>query len=267
MVDVAEKWFGNSPNAQLVSITTFLSSPMQPMVFNSLMNPIAVQWGKQSVSSGTRESFYDWRRARPLPEYIPAAPQIIESMIRGWILADIFGQIKHERDQNLGAKIELWDPAFGHVSFPYPLLHPGTPTPAEYLGAVLESLSLAIVLCSQSHNNPLEPLRAYHRLMDLGGSSSSTASIELQNWISTGSLPSGAPTTLSDAGATSHSRAEYLSQRLVEKMNSASTQKQRVDEKGDPYLTNPAWEIHRLRLKAVEQLQALLSGIGEDEEM
>jgi hypothetical protein len=262
----AKDWFRDAPRASEISITTYLSAPMQPMAFNSIMERIASQWSKESTSSASRSGFYNWRRARPLVEFIPAAPGKVDSMVRGFLLADILGQIRTSTDNDLGVRIEVWDPTLGYVSFPYPLLHPGTPAVPEYLGTILESLAIALVLSSSNFGNPLEPLRAYHRLLDLGADSSQVSSRELQAWIRDGVLPAGAPQVLPGGGDPA-SRVQFLEEKLMKKKESSQKAVDAVHDKGDPFTTSRAWEVHPLRVKAISDLEMMISSLGEVEEM
>ena len=55
---------------------TVLVEPYEPVVFDSLMKPIAEEWGDRSKTADGREEFWRWRRARSLPEFIPVAPAV-----------------------------------------------------------------------------------------------------------------------------------------------------------------------------------------------
>jgi len=266
--------FGSAPRAQDITIDAFLSNPMQPMVFNSIMQPIASQWAKESTTPAARAGFYQWRRARPLQESIPAAPQQVSAMIRGWLLADIFGQIRVSTDNaELGTKIDIWDPTHGYVAFPYPLLHPGTPQPNEYVGVVLESLSIALVACNSNSANAVAPLHAYHRLLDLGGPTAGQASLELTHWVSHGRLPAGAE-GLSDRakslpGSTSdpRMRSEFLTEQIELRRKNFEDVKRKIDDSGDIYGVSRAWEVHELRIGAMAELQKIISELGTEDQM
>lgn len=268
------EWFRPAPKATDITIDSFLSNPMQPMVFNSIMEPVAAQWAQVSPSLAARAGFYQWRRARPLLESVPCAPQQAASLVRGWMLADIFGQIKPDLSNSaLGTRIEVWDPTLGWVAFPHPLLHPGTPQPGEYIGVVLESLSIALVHCNSSGDNALAPLRPYHRLMDLGGESAAQGSPELLHWVNTGTLPAGAESltpnakTLPGIGTDAAARVQFLLEQLKKRKANFDEVKRRVDETGDPYTVSRAWEVHELRMAAISELEKVLGELSTEDQM
>ena len=174
-----------------------LSEPYQPVVFDSLMRPIAEEWGDRSKTPDGREEFWRWRRARSLPEFIPVAPAVRRAMVRGWFTASMLGQITFD---NLGVKIFLPNPVGGNgkwVSFPNPLLAPGITAPHDYLPLVLESLPLAFVdVAVDARITPMEPYKRLRAIGTSGGGgleSYESLNTELKNWIETGVLPQGAP--------------------------------------------------------------------------
>jgi len=193
----AAKGFNASDRA-FIDAFTVLIEPYEPVVFDSLMKPIAEEWGDRNKSVDGREEFWRWRRARSLPEFIPAAPAVRKAMVRGWFTATILGQIEFDEQQ---VRIFVPNPVGGNGAwreFPAPLLASGINVSHEYLPLVLESLPLAFVEISMSAE--LTPILAYRRLRDLGTSGSGglevyeTPAKELEKWVSDGVLPQGAPT-------------------------------------------------------------------------
>ena len=119
-----------------------LSEPYQPVVFDSLMRPIAEEWGDRSKTADGREEFWRWRRARSLPEFMPAAPAVRRAMVRGWFTASILGQITFD---DLAVKIFVPNPVGGKgkwASFPNPPLAAGITATHDYLPLALESFPL-----------------------------------------------------------------------------------------------------------------------------
>lgn len=186
------KAFELSGGVQQIDMFSTLASAMNPMVFTSLMDDIAQKWSKNSVSQNLMQGFWTNRRARPLTESLPAAPEVIQAMVRGWYLSTIFDQKKQVATPQQGPKISIWSPdTNGFVDFPHPLLpmrNPGVNSNPELLAAVLKSLSLALANCHTVSN--LEPLRPYWRLIDLGNSAQEL----IESWTRSGSLEAGAPT-------------------------------------------------------------------------
>lgn len=259
------RWFGKNLGAKDISIMKLLANPLQPMVFNSIMDPVNTLWGQVSGDPNARASFYQWRRARPLVEAIPAAPARVQAMIRGWIVADLFDQLRITETDKLGKLVEVWDPTFNWQSFPHPLFHPSSPNNAELLGTVLESLIIAIALSGGDNANPLGPLRAYHRLDALGTDSPQNM---LSAWIASGTLPPGAPPSEVTSGSFSSAaaRADGLRERLSKKRALWESSFERVNAAGSLEGLTRAWEIHDLRVQAIGQLEAMLVAGLEDED-
>lgn len=163
-----------------------LNRPYEPVVFDSLMQPIAREWGKRSRNSDQIQEFWRWRRARPLPESLPMSPSVREAMVRGWFTANRLGHLKIGGDEASiyipGARgAGVW------ASFPDPLLTGSMVAPQQYLPVVLESILLAMVQVNTSAS--LKPMAPYNRLRDLGRSGSGGVeryedlNAELRTWI------------------------------------------------------------------------------------
>ncbi len=174
-----------------------LTEPYEPVVFDSLMRPIANEWGDRSKSPDGREEFWRWRRARSLPEFVPMAPAVRRAMVRGWFTASMLGQIDFD---GMAVRIFVPNPAGGSGSwhsFPRPLLADGIKANHDYLPLALESLPLAFVEIAVDAK--LAPITPYHRLRAFGTSGGGgletydSLNAELATWIAEGRLPSGAP--------------------------------------------------------------------------
>lgn len=181
-----------------------LKSAMSPMVFSSLIEPIAQSWLSASGDPTAVHSFWDGRRARPLTDALPIPPEIRTSMIIGWFVSFMFGQRKKDESNTmLGVRWEIWDPEAKWVSFPYPLL-PASPLDRSPLPAILKSLSLAIVQAGKLASN--EPLIPYMRMKHVGREITTDSRFALdlpdpgipssdliRHWVMTGNVPAGAP--------------------------------------------------------------------------
>lgn len=181
-----------------------LKSAMSPMVFSSLIEPIAQSWLSASGDATAVHSFWDGRRARPLTDALPIPPEIRLSMIIGWFVSMMFGQRKKDTSNTmLGVKWEIWDPEAKWVAFPYPLL-PVSPLDRSPLPAILKSLSLAIVQAGKLASS--DPLIPYMRMKQVGREITTDSRFALdlpdpgvptsdliRNWVMTGGIPAGAP--------------------------------------------------------------------------
>lgn len=187
----SDAWF---QDAKVDGIEVFAMSgfPYQPIVMDSVMEPIARGWLKESNTQHSREAFWKFKKARLLAESIPADPDVITSMIRGWYVAKALGRLEVDNNHGeRGPKLGVWDAATRRVaSFPHPLLSGRNALPYDFPGVVMQSLTVALVLCSSQGS--LEPLAAYRALAALGGDQGASSSA-LIDWIQRGEVQKGAP--------------------------------------------------------------------------
>lgn len=171
---------------QRIEIITTLSAPVEPMVLQSILRPIAEQWTSCRDKASTREQFWKWRRARALPEFVPVSPEVLDSMVRGWFLGRLFGELQYDKQRFASEPVTILDPEYSRpVEFPYPYLGPLPNSEQELLPAVLESLAVAMLDCQVSGTT--DPLKAYGRLRALGERSTA----DLRNWVHFGTTPEG----------------------------------------------------------------------------
>lgn len=207
-LDPAKYEFADSRSGN-IDIFTAVTSTLQPVVFESLMRPIASEWAAVKLNPQARASFWRWRRARPLPEFVPLAPALRRAMVRGWFTASLLQRLT----QTPAGAWSIYDPeAKEAVGFPFPLLQPDVSLPYDNLPAVLKSIPLAWLDCSAQGD--LMPMRAYRVLRDLGGSGVAsdvgdyTVNRTLQRWLASGDPGDGGP-TVPEGGATAQDRVTY----------------------------------------------------------
>lgn len=193
--DGIEKAFSDS-NAASIDIFTVLREPYQPVVFESLMRPIASEWGARSKAPDQRAEFWRWRRARPLLEALPFAPSILRAMVRGWFVAGCLEQLQAGDDG-----IKIFVPADlgkggSMAAFPWPLLNDVDPRGPDALPAALKSIALALLDVAASES--LAPMAPYQRLLTLGTRTGDAAPRELEEWILTGERANGSVDAESD---------------------------------------------------------------------
>lgn len=202
-LDPAQVRFDGAAAERDVFAFSTVKSGMQPMVFSSLIQPIADSWLSSSINPASQWGFWMGRRARPLLDALPLPPEIRLSMIVGWFVAVFFSQRWEDTtDTSKGPEIKVWDPQFGWLGFPYPLL-PASPHDDIRLPAVLKSLNLAIVEAGiQANERPLMP---YMRLKNLGREITADSvnlrdnwdgapeSSMVRDWVQSGVLPLDAP--------------------------------------------------------------------------
>ena len=187
----------NVSDLGFIDAFTVLVEPYEPVVFDSLMKPIAEEWGDRSKTADGREEFWRWRRARSLPEFIPDRPAVRKAMVRGWFTATMLGQVRFD-DQRVSIFVPNTVGGSGTwAEFPSPLVTSGIAASYEYLPLVLESLPLAFV--DISVRAEIAPILPYRRLRELGMSGNGgleayeSPAKELDAWIANGEVPLGAP--------------------------------------------------------------------------
>ena len=187
---------------QQIDVFSTLTSAMNPMVFSSLMNPVIESWSRNNNSSQLRQGFWTNRRARPLTEAIPMAPEQVQKLVMGWFVSQLLNLRTATADQSRGPKISIFDREMRKsVDFPHPLLglkNESIVSNPDLLPAVLESLGLAMAHCDQL--STLTPLEPYWAMIRLGEGYQEI----LENWIRRGESFIDAPVPVpAIAGTTS----------------------------------------------------------------
>lgn len=198
--DAMQVFSDGTTKPENILVVSQLQGPVHPAVITSITQPIAAAWSTVSTSQTGIRTFWQYRRARILPESVPVAPQVLDSFIRGWFVGRMLGLIP-DPDETNGFRISYLDD-IGTVktaAFPWPLIRCGQwgntlASPIhrlEWLPAILESLTLAYTLY------PTNPsiLEAYDHLFHYGVERATVSS-----WLATGSHPATvAPTQVAGA--------------------------------------------------------------------
>ena len=253
----SDSWF--KPSAKVQNIDIFsVQKPYQPIVMDSIFNPIAESWHKAENDKDKREDFFKWRRSRSLWESVPAAPEKKSAILRGWFVARALEQLTESlADPKRGPELKVWS----HIrrdyeTFPYPLASGAVVEAQDYPGALLMSLSISLAMCNSSSS--LEPLRAYHRLIELGDTAKSTTS-ELGRWIAQGVVahPSQ-PTPKNNAGPSGAEGVEERRKALIKYFKDCLAQFKDEIESLDTHTQweelGYTWEIRTEVRKALEAL-------------
>lgn len=262
-----EELFNSAAKVQNIDIFS-VQSPFQPVVMNSIVQPISEAWLKHRANRSTRTDFLTWRRSRPLFEAVPAAPSKKRAILRGWFVARTLGQLDQEMgESNLGPHIKVWSPKEnGFDSFPYPLMYGGIVEAENYPGAILKSLSIALVMCNSEGS--LAPLDAYKRLIELGEIRSGQTS-EILNWILNGKLGGTSvrmpnPERAGTSEQTMEERKAMVVKYLHELSEEFANDVEKLDFNRDPRNTTLTWEIkHEVRLAIDEVLAVAKSAVAK----
>jgi hypothetical protein len=88
-------WAFSSGEAESVLITNFLEYPVHPSVINSFTQPLTTALGRFDPDL-LRSSFWQWRRARILENFIPLPDALRIAAIRGFAVSRILGTMTVE---------------------------------------------------------------------------------------------------------------------------------------------------------------------------
>lgn len=274
--DDVKKWFVSATKGSTmrsIEIFTQLDVSVNPIVMGSLLGPIASEWVSASSNYSSRSSFMNWRRARELPEAIPAQEERWMAMLRGWHVARLLNlfenDVKHSSYQEKGPKVSIWtDPSKGWMMFPYPLHSSQVAKNVDdYPAVILDSLIIA--LANSFHETSLQPLEPYQRLMQLGGGDQQQWA-DLENWILIGGTQPGAPTPRPErAGSSSDSpntRKEVSTAYLTEMSDKFEARMTGLDAHVDPRTYPIVWEIRdAMRASFADVLSAIRNVEASDD--
>jgi hypothetical protein len=250
---------GDAPS---IDVFCVLGMPLEPVVFDSIMKPIASEWGARGEAD-QRTEFWRWRRARPLTEFLPMSPEIRKAMVRGWFSARVLGQLKLEENKAaIFAPTETGAPG-DLVDFPSPFLSADAPHNHDYLPVVLISILLALVAVSTGES--LDPMKPYTRLRDLGRDGRDGgyaqyiwAGSDLETWIMDGKAAAGAPPVPATSGLASEDwkhRRDAIEARFATFEASYTKLFKEVDARTDVFDVTIAYELRRDILESLGDLQ------------
>jgi hypothetical protein len=163
---------------------------VEPMVIDSIMQPIVSYWNKYCGEKDTRESFMQFRRPRYLWDSIPASEKPKRDILKGFFIARALGQFRTDKSlsdeviNDKGPKLSVWSgDADVWFDLPHPLFAADVVRKRQnFPGAILSTISLSIVDCNgQQSLAPLAPYKRLQKLADLEAAAS-----PLLKWISTG---------------------------------------------------------------------------------
>lgn len=266
--DDIQQSFGDGEQSS-IDIFAVFAAPYEPVVFDSLMEPIASEWGVRSTSADDRAEFWRWRRARSLTESLPLAPTIRRAMIRGWFTARLLKQL------DLGQRsARIWVPdetgrSGAFWDFPNPLLTADAIQDTEYLPTVLESVLLAMVEVNTRES--LDPIRPYTRLRDLGKSGRgggydtySQPSVDLRAWIERGENPVATP----DVRSTLEQRRKDAEDRFDRLRRNYTRHFEEIEDRTDVFDVSTSYDLRHEILAALADLRRAVSHVaptGEDD--
>lgn len=210
-----------TPHSQVNKIAIYGSYPKYlPMVFTSFLEQLRTHW--TGLNEEGRRELWKWKRARPIPAAIGMHPDEQKAMVKGWYIGRALGLVLHPADPLSTEPVHVFDLADAKWrQFATRLLTPREQfTPFDWLPAVLEGHTLAMVEGGKEPFQALFPYRALRRIHDreLAPSRGETEGERLvAGWLAHGTWPSGEPSPIAmvaNAGPDSASRGEALHQWL-----------------------------------------------------
>lgn len=256
------KAFGDSDGA-FIDIFTVLSEPYEPVVFDSLMKPIASEWGQRSATEDTRAEFWRWRRARTLTETLPFSPSVLDDMVRGWFVASLLKHLRTDREpavfvpSTTGKGGQL-------ASFPSPTLTPARAGGSEVLPVLLESFAIAMLDVNTQES--LTPVLPYTRLQALGRAAHSAATSdgdELRAWILDGT---NALESAADPEGSWEQRKQATLSHLAAVQQRYQAHFSQVADRGEMLDVPLSFELRHQILAALEDLHSTVANTQPEDE-
>jgi hypothetical protein len=248
---------------------------VQPMVLDSIIQPISKYWNEHNSRPATRQSLLQDRRPRYLYESIPASEKPKQDILMGFFVAKALKQFKTDKsisDDVLtakGPKLSVWSGEGSKwFDFPHPLLSPDVIKTNDFPGAILYSITLGIVACNASQS--LDPLASYSRLQTLAHIDSPSS--PLKKWILTGALKDAPMPDPKRVGASSDSAemrktttAAYITDFIV-KYEARFAKQSLPTENDNSMLKDLTWEIREALMRALRTLHDEIVAIDTNAE-
>ncbi|MGW6694918.1 tubulin-like doman-containing protein [Rhodococcus sp. NPDC054953] len=197
-----------SDEDKLTRVDIFGSYPnYSPLAYDSVLTPAAKQWSDSTPTQ--QNSFWQWRRSRPLAASLPMHDDERRALTAGWFLGLVVGRLRLPAEP-YDEPVRVWDSrTAGWVDFPHPMLTPPAAFvgPNDWLPAVLESVLLAM---SRSHEPPVMssmlPYRVLRGIYDdtaekpASGIQPLSAKALVTEWLRTGDTGTGWNSQVSGTG-------------------------------------------------------------------
>ena len=187
-----------SRDEELTKIPVYcsLNSALHPIVFESLMGPIAnkYRWAKDN---GMIQNFWKWRRTRPLQMAAPIPAPTLLAMLRGWFTGRMLGTIDSE------SRPIMLHSRQGVLKLPNLLGVGGSRSP-DVLAELIEGLAIALPIAAtyrefSGYLGPYKQLVEWGREPGTAGHSLSQYRLPshlLSEWLVTGKTVAGRGATV-----------------------------------------------------------------------
>lgn len=245
-------------------VMTRLTAPVHPVAVQSIMEPIYTQWAADHLG----KTFWSYRRARPITEWVPMSPVSKAALAEGWVTARLLGcaYVTQDREDNKWQiRVKTSAPSSSRTSWStLPDTGPRSITKDDALGNVFEQVAMSSL--EVYRDKSLAPLLPFQALIDLGNSR--WEQHFLRSWVASGEGrdPSGDPILQSD-GESFKDRRELLLNGLkaMEDRFVLYTQLPSTGKTVAELQLLPRIEIARLGIAAVESIRSMLNNDDEFE--
>jgi hypothetical protein len=253
--------FNSSESIREITIFSTTKGARNPVVFNTLMEPIYRDWIARANSSQTRQQFWTLRRTKPAPEAIPVAQEVLDQMFLGW-LALTFADLRKvdDTDLNKGRKVSVYSYREKKwVDFPHPLLGLGdAPRSFDTFPAVLNSLAIALLEVNITAS--IAPLLAHHSLMDAGTDLDDDQEYGVNRVLL--DYVQGTGPIKGDGDQTPEQRQATLVEDIQLEITSLKERFEEADRTPNPFEMTPQYEWREIWLKSLEKLLGHAQAIG-----
>lgn len=245
--------FTNTPRPD-ATMMTLLSEPYHMLEVSSVMSPLSKQWSR----GGAERDFWQYRRARPLSEWVPLGPDARKDLVTGWFAARLLG---YAGTTDSAGRTELSVTA-GGTTMKLPGRGVRVARYREPVGFLLEALPVAMITCFERKS--LDPLAAYQYLIALGSSVDDETN-PVTEWASGGGSAPGAADILTQiSGGVSRQEAASA---LLKKWRSGY--EKLTSKFGDisESQTHPTYEVYTDALVALGRISAALARTEDEDEL
>ncbi len=251
-VNTAKAFYTNG-SSKSVNVTRFLGTFVHPVVMDSVMGPILDQWSEAD------SNFWKFRRARPLPQFIPLSDDVQREMVVGWYILRALDVITSDLIDSFvrdGESAALAVPtATGFCRLPGRLLTPiREGEQKDAISLIMESYVLALVALTSGDEENLE---AYKGLTRIGRSAGRIVRSVIQ---------SGSTQICDDFNvsfmpdATADARKSFLLEYVTSRINEIDQAKiPSWASPSDITLFTPRWEMREVLKAALLEIQSVVS--------
>lgn len=243
-------------------VMTRLTAPIHPVAVQSIMEPIYTQWAADHLG----KTFWSYRRARPLLEWVPMSPVSKQALAEGWVTGRLLGYAfatQNREDNKWEIRVKTGNPAKGGSWATLAKTGPRAISKDDALGNVFELVAMSTL--EVYRDKSLAPLAPFQVLIDLGAAPWNEH--WLRTWVHTGEgRDSDGDPILTDA-LTAVERRELLLKGLKAMEDRFVVYTKMPGSKTVAELQRlPRVEIARLGLAAVEAIRSKLNNDDELDE-